>query len=673
MEISDIQDRDSLRKWLDGKPYEWAQAIALRVALRVAPIALSVADLTDDVLDERHRKKLPLLTFRASFISVIAFNIPTADLAVAKIADVSAYVAAAARSAIHIDQAVYSSAAGFAAAYALEAFVIHGSRAHHAAGYAASSAANAAPDAAGENEIWESVRTDCACLDNDPNKAVPWEMGDSGESYGLFDPRTPTQLMKEPLWLEIHEDGALALRKKPNEFTEALRKFYRSELSTNTSFGLIADWYQWVSSGLSLFDTDTEIAIAQMPPEDWGDGDEDFDAIDVMDRVAEIAGWDRDKLLPSMVQFILDTLSEETKPVSIDRFVELFQAAGYESPRSSIRGRLNELTQQGRILRVATGMYAAVDYQESIPQLPAIEPASLEPDWVNGTLSLSSKPAVSDLEGADIASALRGLKAAMNELSDEVRNVSNIDQRFTEYLDELVRKLPESVPTQDILFSIAHNQDVLGSYLITAQQEWPVLSASKLGALSLQFERTMDKFPEWRAFKKKPAPDNLTAEDIDKANELTKLLAEQLEDELAREFINPQLPELVEELAADLSNEPETFENSLSVSPAKANRLRDLLESSSNILKRIVEAGMFALGKGYEIVKATGSELIKGASEQNLVEAKKLGESIVKWLYRTAKAGAVGGLGVSMLSWFAATFPNVFGWLEKFIPFFGSL
>lgn len=56
---------------------------------------------------------------------------------------------------------------------------------------------------------------------------------------------------------------------------------------------------------------------------------------------------------------ILDLLDREARPLSIDEIYEHFEKAGYPSPRSSIRGRLNSLADEGRIARVARGFYAA--------------------------------------------------------------------------------------------------------------------------------------------------------------------------------------------------------------------------------------------------------------------------------------------------------------------------
>ncbi|EJN13039.1 hypothetical protein PMI42_03655 [Bradyrhizobium sp. YR681] len=56
---------------------------------------------------------------------------------------------------------------------------------------------------------------------------------------------------------------------------------------------------------------------------------------------------------------ILNLLDQEARPFSIDEIYEYFETKGYPSPRSSIRGRLNSLAEEGRIARLARGVYAA--------------------------------------------------------------------------------------------------------------------------------------------------------------------------------------------------------------------------------------------------------------------------------------------------------------------------
>ena len=64
----------------------------------------------------------------------------------------------------------------------------------------------------------------------------------------------------------------------------------------------------------------------------------------------------------TMREFILRLLKTEARPLTIDEIADAFEEAGYDTVRHSVRGRLNELTSQGRILRVARATYASFDH-----------------------------------------------------------------------------------------------------------------------------------------------------------------------------------------------------------------------------------------------------------------------------------------------------------------------
>lgn len=68
----EFTSRWELGKWLGDKPREWAQAIALRAALRVLPVALDPARFRDGRVDPR----LMLAVFRATASSSGAGRIP---------------------------------------------------------------------------------------------------------------------------------------------------------------------------------------------------------------------------------------------------------------------------------------------------------------------------------------------------------------------------------------------------------------------------------------------------------------------------------------------------------------------------------------------------------------------------------------------------------------------
>ncbi|MEP3468514.1 hypothetical protein, partial [Marinobacter alexandrii] len=64
-----IKSGRDLVNWLDDRPLDWAQVIAVRAALRVQPIGYRVFDVSDNVLDADLKKGLILQSFRANFIS----------------------------------------------------------------------------------------------------------------------------------------------------------------------------------------------------------------------------------------------------------------------------------------------------------------------------------------------------------------------------------------------------------------------------------------------------------------------------------------------------------------------------------------------------------------------------------------------------------------------------
>lgn len=55
-----ISSPKDLEEWLEGKPADWARAIAARTALRVFPVVFLVTDLPNDRLDRAQKVGLIL-------------------------------------------------------------------------------------------------------------------------------------------------------------------------------------------------------------------------------------------------------------------------------------------------------------------------------------------------------------------------------------------------------------------------------------------------------------------------------------------------------------------------------------------------------------------------------------------------------------------------------------
>jgi hypothetical protein len=95
---------------------------------------------------------------------------------------------------------------------------------------------------------------------------------------------------------------------------------------------------------------------------------------------------------PTIKEFILDLLGRANREFAIDEIYHEFLMAGYEAPRSSIRGRLNSLGSEGQIKRVARGTYASSEFREEIVQEPALYNLIMTArggEWENGNAKVS--------------------------------------------------------------------------------------------------------------------------------------------------------------------------------------------------------------------------------------------------------------------------------------------
>jgi hypothetical protein len=83
---------------------------------------------------------------------------------------------------------------------------------------------------------------------------------------------------------------------------------------------------------------------------------------------------------PTIKEFILSLLGSANRKFEIDEIYNEFETADYEAPRSSIRGRLNSLANEGRIRRVARATYASLAFEEVAPLYNLIMTAR-EGEW----------------------------------------------------------------------------------------------------------------------------------------------------------------------------------------------------------------------------------------------------------------------------------------------------
>jgi hypothetical protein len=267
----EIKDRDSLERWLEDKPVEWAQLIALRAALRVFPLVLEGFNAADDTVRSKIERST-LAVWWCLVISSVACKDPTGEtrdtINAANAAKAAVYAAdATARAAPYGANA--PRAAAYAAAYAATTTTLDTiDAATRAATYAA---ARADPYSSVADNVWATVSADAQWLE-----------------------RNKKGLEGQPLWLEDVRGDENYRANFPPWARKPFDAFAESELALTSSWGLIVDWYRALlpndvnARPRGLFDEKIEIQIATQPDDFWSREDPQA----VIDDIAKIAGWD---------------------------------------------------------------------------------------------------------------------------------------------------------------------------------------------------------------------------------------------------------------------------------------------------------------------------------------------------------------------------------------------
>lgn len=343
--ISKIDGRAALEAWLKGKPVDWAQAIATRAALRVTPLVFEPVSGADK--SPHFYRRLVLGAFRANFISWAALKYPSDGL---RVLAARAAARGAARAANNT-YATNAAKAAYAAANAAEAtYVTYGNSAP-----AARAAVNAADAAHGARfTVWNAVQAD-----------LRWLTAHSG-----------SELIEQPLWLmDVRGDQNYSVNFPPWAQSPQTA-FWESDLCQRGPWGIWVQWYlEIIPNGQgkqpkSLFGKRVDIEFATKPPEYW-----ERDPDEVMADIAEIVGWRSPRSRKpiadgkpdmSLKDFILNLLVSEPSPFPLSEIYAEVEAVGYDATRDSIRGRVNELTYEGRIRRIGRALYASLNYDPSV-------------------------------------------------------------------------------------------------------------------------------------------------------------------------------------------------------------------------------------------------------------------------------------------------------------------
>jgi hypothetical protein len=322
----------------------------------------------------------------------------------------------------------------------------------------------------------------------------------------------------------------------------------------------------------------------------------------------------------------------------------------------------------------------AIPEPSPIPEIPPQRPAALEPVWSNGKLVLPTRPARTDGDKRVIAAALKGLRAELVELADDVEaEPSNFDKRAAAYLRRIAERISDRAPPQHELFRLAHAKEVLEGHGSTVNDQWPYHLAPRFHALTLLFDRVVRQFPKWREFVRNAQEDRLTAEQVAEVPAISVMVLSALREEDAKQFIDREIPEALEQL-----QQPQAIASNDSAKPLV---LEDLVESINNIVKEAVAAALDEraktkadskpspsrekVAKGFgDVAKEVATGYRDEAQMSFVKEAKRLGKetgpAITRWAKRLVVAGGAAWAS-SLAHTLIETFPDKFGWLDKVI------
>jgi hypothetical protein len=306
-------------------------------------------------------------------------------------------------------------------------------------------------------------------------------------------------------------------------------------------------------------------------------------------------------------------------------------------------------------------------FPETIPLVPPQRPAAIEPIWSANVLTLPTEPPLVDLNSTEISALLSSLRADLREFADDIASEGNIDRRFPPFVRGLCERIPETVPPQHELFSIAHAEEIFIRFGATVDNEWPDLLAARYHALALQFDRAMRQFPTWRNFKHNAARQSLTLEQAATIAPLATAAASAFRSEGAEEFIDPVIPRALERLAGSLQAlDQDLVEVTRHYDPASDNVAFDIVESINNVLKRAAEVALATARTAGKTMQEAGrryQEEFKTAFLEHAGKSgRRHGEKVINWLNRVVFFGATAGLAQLI-----GVYPRMFEWLPGLI------
>lgn len=296
------------------------------------------------------------------------------------------------------------------------------------------------------------------------------------------------------------------------------------------------------------------------------------------------------------------------------------------------------------------------------PDLLRPRPAAIEPVFLDGRLRLSAAPADGSLDPAILLASLRTLREGLRELAAEIASESQVNQRPARRMTDIADRIGDTVPTSDTVFVLGHLLGELDSFTATVNAEWPDYLAARYLAIKLNLDRTLRRFPQWRAFIEDPAHASLTPAEQEGATALAHGVAAAARSPEVAAIVDPAVPNLLDALADQLAEWRALNEHVGGMVEATGDRLAaDLIESVDNILKALAEAALVAKAASARHLSPLWDDYRSPAYTSLRKEMERLGAGTGPFLTRT-----VGLLAPVAFSALAAPVVSAgrFGWLE---------
>lgn len=293
-------------------------------------------------------------------------------------------------------------------------------------------------------------------------------------------------LLDRPLWI----DGV------PNNTELQWEQTNAALLQSNKNWNIWAGWYGSTLSG-PLITSNIVDKLTKIPDSVWAEGSEAvINAMAATQQVAEIIPDSPESSLKEFIQS--EILESQIRQFGILEIYDRVEVAGFTSPKPSIRGRLNELVNEGAIQRVERGYYASLDYLQDDPV--AEQPIDHPPYIPEQKLGLNF--AISD--DGKITFADSGL---LDEETD-THQIIVMREVLLEALDELIARTARSN-------SLSHIHGIAEKYREAICVDVSSLSIERLYALGLRLDRVCNSYRTVSGASEFVTPDYATMECLD--------------------------------------------------------------------------------------------------------------------------------------------------------------